>query len=185
MNKNNKSGYSGVYFDVKAARWRAQISLWGKKVKLGSFQTQEAAVSAREVALREYDLKRFTYGNPNDLAIAHFALQHELGVRREDSNYSLIYTTFVVPSLLYAFSTFNLQTSFVPFALKIIVSDYNHRKTRFVQNPFYNEILPSKEDKIILVKYLSGVTIREIGKQHSMSYPTAYRRIESLKSYLK
>lgn len=45
---NSKSGIVGVYFDNGRGLWRAQI---GRKV-LGRFSTKEAAIKAREGAIR-------------------------------------------------------------------------------------------------------------------------------------
>lgn len=185
MNKNNKSGQTGVYFDVTSKKWRAQISVWGKKIKLGTFQTIEAATEARRAAKEEYDLTKFTYGNPFDLAIVHFALQHELHISRSDMSYNLIYSTFGIPSLIYAFLTFQGPSSFIHYAIRLIVADYKARRVRYVQNPYVSEILPSAEDKVILTKFLCGMPLEKLAKEHLMSYATAYRRVENCKNYIK
>lgn len=53
--KNNKSGFKGVYKDSRSGRrgWRAQITLDGKIIRLGTFKTPELAHQAYcEAAVR-------------------------------------------------------------------------------------------------------------------------------------
>ncbi len=52
MNRNNRSGYKGVYFDPdKNGRpWRAQIRANGRKHSLGRFDTAEQAYEAYQKA---------------------------------------------------------------------------------------------------------------------------------------
>lgn len=45
-NKNNTSGFKGVAFCKDTGRWRAQISIYGKSVKIGRFDTKEEASRA-------------------------------------------------------------------------------------------------------------------------------------------
>lgn len=51
-NKNNSTGYNGVYKSGK--RYRARIKINGKLVNLGTFDTAEEANLAREKANNEY-----------------------------------------------------------------------------------------------------------------------------------
>jgi len=44
--KNNTSGYTGVYWDAAKRKWRAQIKKDGKKIRLGMFCTPEKAYAA-------------------------------------------------------------------------------------------------------------------------------------------
>jgi len=41
--KNNSSGFKGVYWDRRGGKWRAQIMLNNRMKSLGSFETKEAA----------------------------------------------------------------------------------------------------------------------------------------------
>lgn len=45
--KNNKSGYTGVYWNSNNQKWRAQIVYKKQKYRLGSYETIEEAVEAR------------------------------------------------------------------------------------------------------------------------------------------
>lgn len=52
--KNSSTGRSGVYYRKDSGRWRAKISVDGKTISLGSFDTYEDAVEARENAELKY-----------------------------------------------------------------------------------------------------------------------------------
>lgn len=45
-NKNNTSGFKGVVFCKDTGRWRAQMSIYGKSVNIGRFDTKEDAANA-------------------------------------------------------------------------------------------------------------------------------------------
>lgn len=45
-NKNNTSGFKGVIFCKNTRRWRAQMSIYGKSVNIGRFDTKEEAAHA-------------------------------------------------------------------------------------------------------------------------------------------
>ena len=47
MRSNNKSGYTGVHWCVQSKKWKAQISISGKKISLGIFNDLDDAVKAR------------------------------------------------------------------------------------------------------------------------------------------
>lgn len=44
--KNNASGFKGVHLDKRTGRWRAQITAYGKRETVGTFNTPEAAHAA-------------------------------------------------------------------------------------------------------------------------------------------
>lgn len=50
VRSNNTSGVSGVFFDKRAKRWRAQIYKDGKSTHVGIFDCFDDAVEARKVA---------------------------------------------------------------------------------------------------------------------------------------
>ena len=43
---NNKSGYKGVAYEKVAKKWRSQISVNGKRIHIGYFNTKEEAAEA-------------------------------------------------------------------------------------------------------------------------------------------
>lgn len=49
VRKNNRSGHTGVFYDQKSQRYRAEITLQGKRHCLGRFRTLEEAIKAREI----------------------------------------------------------------------------------------------------------------------------------------
>lgn len=54
MQKNNRSGIKGVYWDNDARKWAAQISINKKRVKLGRFDDIKDATIARLMAEAQY-----------------------------------------------------------------------------------------------------------------------------------
>jgi len=55
-NQQNRRNFAGAYWNKKARRWRAQISLAGKVTYLGSYDTREEASSAYWAAVERYGL---------------------------------------------------------------------------------------------------------------------------------
>lgn len=53
-NKNNNSGFRGVYFDKEGKNWRASIRVNGKRINLGRFSTAELANAAYLEAASKY-----------------------------------------------------------------------------------------------------------------------------------
>lgn len=54
LQKNNKSGFSGVSFNEKTGKWRARIKVDGKLLYLHEFKTKEDAIRTRLKAEKEY-----------------------------------------------------------------------------------------------------------------------------------
>lgn len=52
--KTNTSGCSGVYLRKDSNKWRASITVSGKKINLGSFSNKEDAIKARKEAEKIY-----------------------------------------------------------------------------------------------------------------------------------
>lgn len=50
--RNNRSGYKGVYRDGR--RWIAQITAWGKQMRLGSYGKPKEAAEAYNEAAKKY-----------------------------------------------------------------------------------------------------------------------------------
>lgn len=53
INKNNTSGYKGVYPHANGKSWCAQINVRGKRKYLGYYQTMQEAIQARQRAEQE------------------------------------------------------------------------------------------------------------------------------------
>lgn len=56
LRQDNKSGYKGVRYDIKARRWIARITIEGKCISLGSFIDKKFAIKARQDAERKYGI---------------------------------------------------------------------------------------------------------------------------------
>ena len=62
LQKNNKSGISGVYFDDDYKRWMARITKNREVILLGSFANYNDAVEARRSAEEKY-FGEYSYDN--------------------------------------------------------------------------------------------------------------------------
>jgi AP2 domain len=67
INSNNTSGITGVCWHTTNSKWVAHIVINTKQVWLGSFETCDDAVAARDAAERKYK-----YGQYHDTASTHF-----------------------------------------------------------------------------------------------------------------
>ena len=54
LNKDNTSGFKGVWFRKTSKRWQAEIRVNGKKRRLGCFQSKEDAAKRYNEAAREH-----------------------------------------------------------------------------------------------------------------------------------
>ena len=54
--KNNKSGYKGVSWRKDSNKWRAQITIQGKIICLGTYERIEDAIEARRIAEDKYHI---------------------------------------------------------------------------------------------------------------------------------
>ena len=52
--RNNTSGHKGVSWHKEDKRWRAQIGVGGKSVRLGEYRTIEEAIMVREQAVEKH-----------------------------------------------------------------------------------------------------------------------------------
>ena len=62
--KNNNSGVTGVIWYKQTSKWRANISVDGKRIYLGYFSTKEDAIQARKEAEEKY-FGEFAYTDNN------------------------------------------------------------------------------------------------------------------------
>ena len=58
LQSNNVSGFTGVYWDKRCGRWRAELEFKGKKKSLGRFDTPKEAYAAYIAAIEQF------YGKP-------------------------------------------------------------------------------------------------------------------------
>lgn len=54
MQRNNKCGHKGIYYDKSRDKYVAEIKVKGKKIYLGRYENIEDAINAREKAVEEY-----------------------------------------------------------------------------------------------------------------------------------
>lgn len=54
LDKNNKSGYKGVTFDVRSKKWQASLEILGKHISLGCFKDVIDAAKAYDKGAAKY-----------------------------------------------------------------------------------------------------------------------------------
>ena len=54
VNRQNTSGYKGVFFATRIGRWMAVIRVNGKRIELGRFTSKEAAAEAYNAAAAKF-----------------------------------------------------------------------------------------------------------------------------------
>ena len=55
LNRNNTSGYTGVYLDQKRSKWIAKIGFKGKTYYLGAYSDKQDAIKARQKGEKLHD----------------------------------------------------------------------------------------------------------------------------------
>lgn len=75
LNKNNRSGYRGVYYSTTKRRWIAQIKVNYRPIKVGQFQTAEEAARAYDKAAKEFHGSFATLNFPDTRGIAQLRVQ--------------------------------------------------------------------------------------------------------------
>lgn len=182
-NNNNKNQkVTGVYYDAKGKKYRAQISVYGKKIRLGSFQTEKEAIEARKQAEKDYDIESYKVAG-TDLGIAHFALQFVIGMPKDYEHYRLFYDDFALPALLFVFLNEDDLNGFNFFwkAIDQIKHDVENRLYHPVFNPAYSAYQYDIDDIRLFVDFMNGYTLRTAAKKNGFSYSSAYRRMLEFK----
>ena len=163
MNKNNKSGHTGVYFDNTSQKWRAQISYSGEKIKIGYFSSLQDAVEARKNAKDFYAFKEFT-----GLKIPYFMF------KCRDLEYNKCVPLLFDAAFKYVEDK-NLS-SFSSFAIRYISSKYNFvddvEETDFKLSP-------------MLKDWLDGISIAKLSHKYGVTVYSANLSIKKELMLLK
>ena len=171
MNKNNKSGYTGVCFDNSSQKWRTYISVHGEKVKLGYFTHLEDAVKARQDAEKIY---RFNFPG---FKLIHFVLQIDMGLSPDSPNYQELYEG-AFPYLAKAALKYDGNLAFSTYAVKVLRSNIkNDCGPNFALSFQEFEQLRFK-DKEILVDWLNGASLRKLSSIYN-------KPLSSMQAYIK
>ena len=151
MNKNNTSGYTGVYFDNTTQKWRAQISYGGEKIKLGYFSSIQDAVDARKNAEDFY-----AFPNVSGFKIPYFVFRCK-NIPSYINYQTCVY--FLFNAARYYVEN-KISISFSAFAIDYIVS----RTNRLNDNICFDDISISP----LLKDWLDGMSINKISKKYNM-----------------
>lgn len=157
MNKNNKSGYTGVYFDNTIRKWRAQISYGGEKIKLGYFGSKEDAVRARINAVDFY-----SFNNVSGFKIAHFVSQ------RKNIPYNSC-AALLLPAARVFLKEGNGAAAFCSFAIKYICDNY--------RLDIVDVDVPSSLNDGIVKDWLDGASINKLSKLYGINNKVAIKEL--------
>lgn len=163
LNARNNSGVTGVYYDERLKKYRSQINVLDKKVRLGSFQTFEEAVSARKSAELKYASMSFVekavlmYNPKIDLytaKILFWSSAYEYYIVKEDhiSCFKKYYCNF-----LKDYKHDNIENAKASLA-KITVAWVG-------------------EDKKIMDDFIFGLSMQEIAKKYNFTRSPVNRKI--------
>ena len=173
MNKNNKSGYTGVCFDNSSQKWRAYITVHNEKIKLGYFTHIEDAVLARKEAEKLY---RFDFPG---YKLIHYVLQISCGLSPDNPDYQSLYEN-AFPFLAKAALKYDGNLAFPTYAVKVLRSNIkNDCRPNFALS-FQEFEQTHFKDKEILVDWLNGASLRKISSKYNKPLSSTQALIKSL-----
>ena len=162
MNKNNKSGVTGVYYDKRLKRYQAQINVLGKKLRLGTFLTINEAENARVTAKNLYDAKGF--------------IQTVIDLYNPTLD---IYTTkiiFLIAAYDHHIDSIERDCNFKDKFYKK-VKNWNTHLTNPQKSLFKLVGTWVGEDKLIMDDFINGKSISELAKKYAFSRSQMDRKI--------
>ena len=163
MNKKNTSGVTGVHFDRKTNKYRAQISVLDKNIRLGSFQTLQEAETARNNAEEKY--KNMDY--------------IEKAVLIYSPN-----TTIPTAKIIFwiaAYEYFLVLNDHISCFKRFFYNKLKNYKETSIPNASLHlaklTMVWVGEDKMIMESFIKGKTIAEIAKEYTFSRSQMNRKI--------
>ena len=173
--KNNTSGVSGVHFDTRNHKWKARISKLGKRINLGSFDTFQAAVQARQDAELEMNisLKYERFSKENFSGFPHLPVLYYMyleggGTGSEVSLTPLRYASGVAKILALA-KSYDGSVSF----LRYVIENFSS----------CNEVgIVSDFPELILGWLGCSKSIAQIARENSLPFSSVRAEIERFKN---
>ena len=172
--KNNSSGFPGVCYETKANKYRAYISVYGEKIRLGYFSNLNDAIRARVNAENLYKFDTARYGD--DSRLIRFIIKED-DSRYPEAFYALIRAVFDYDGSC-SFSTFAVD--YIDNHLKEVEKHHHsHRKYLTRYNSMYFE------NKEIFNDWLNGNTMKQIAKKYNTSVYEIRKKILKSTNELK
>ena len=151
--KNNKTGCPGVCFETIANKYRAYITVFGEKIKLGYYSNLNDAINARLNAEMLYKFDNSRYGN--DSKIIRFV------IKDNDNLYNKAFYALIKSLFAYDYS-YHFSTFAVDYVKRYL--DNNSYCDDTFYHRYKNMSLPNKD---ILNDYLKGDTLKQIAKKYN------------------
>lgn len=169
--KNNKSGFPGVCYETKANKYRAYISVYGEKIRLGYYSNLNDAIRARVNAENLYKFDTARYGD--DSRIIRFVIK---------DNDNLYYDAFY--ALIRAVYTYDYSCNFSTYAVdyidKHLKSNNKSDRTLFTR---YNSMY--FDNKEMFNQWISGDSLKQIAKKYETSVYNVRKTLNNIIKYLK
>lgn len=164
MNKNNKSGATGVSYEPKAKKFRAYITKNGEKIRLGYSSTLEGAKALRLEAERFYS---FSFSETNLKVLSY--LGYKEGTKEYDEAKNLLYEALI---------SYPGRISFGVYAVGYIRqhnSDSNPPKNEYNYSLF--DLLLQDE---IMRSWVNGTSLRKLATQKNTTPVAINKHINTL-----
>lgn len=162
--KNNKSGYTGIYYETKAKKYRASISVDGQKFRIGYFSNLQDAVVARQNLIDYYTSWKNFDIDPKTFPYVKFYLEVKLKYSKIDypEEYSKAFKS----------------------CINALINDdhihfwYAYPSDVSTLEKLYTVVPP--EDFDIYLMHLNKVPLKKIAEKFNVSISTAKRRIDKV-----
>lgn len=185
MDVRNKSGATGVCYEVKAKKYRAYINVNGEQLKLGYFTNFNDAVKARQDAEGFYKGYKADFSKGDYYTLSRFVLKMiRMKHPQSDLQFSTCTSCLVRSALSY--------DSNIPFPIYYFRAvqglldgegrlKMSENEQKEYEQTKFNMFMLDDEDKAILGKWITGYSIRRIAKEHLMSVASVKRRLDVTK----
>lgn len=186
LSKNNKTGYTGVCFEANAKKYRAYIYVNGDQRRLGYFSNIEDAVKARKDAEDFYRGYKARFDLRDYYPLPRYVLSR---VRKLFPNTDLDFA-ICTSGLIHAALQYDASCDFSNYYYKMILGFLDEEgivkmnedeKTKFKEAKLDFFFVRDEEDKLMLLKWLNGYSIRRIAKEHCFSNSSVKRKIDQTK----
>lgn len=183
LSKNNKTGYTGVCFESRAKKYRAYIFVDGEQKRLGYFSNIDDAINARKKAEELYKGYKLSYSPTDKFPLPRYVLK-KIRATFPDTDLDFQLSTSI---LFYAAKNYDANTDLPHFYYRLVLSLLDHNgnvnmtpsdKQTLIKSYNLSLFILPDEEKVMLLKWINGFSIRKIAKEHNWSVSTTKRILD-------